>query len=246
MSTAKKFPRIRDFRVYPEGQRRKDTAEEGLLQVIGYRFICKLKEMDYGIGPYHHVYFYVTLADGLPEFELHDWMPDPDVGWNRSFKVTFPPAFPQFNEIELHDYLAGFIRDALVALANDKGADTEPINQVFEHVCKHRENLEFTLKVKETKKYRVQIYYKFRRWYHQTHARVTELATGRQGDWVFAEVSRDEMFTLVGKIAIKDQVLVISPLDSTRAQWTIEHYVERGFEVPIQISLEDIFARSGG
>lgn len=234
------FPQVRDIRVF----RASGTPEfqwQRYFACVAYRFVCKLKEFGYGIGPFHHVYFEVSFSESGTAIGPHATDME---SWQKRVDVTLPATMLNQSESQLHDPLVGVVRDVLLALAKITGADTRPICLVHELMCKDREDLEILLMNKSTKRYQIQLYYKLKDPHPsvtQVYARVVDSATGAQADWLLAEVDYDEMRALFGGVSTANERLIVRPRKSARSDFYIRDYRERGFDVPIEVELSRVF-----
>jgi hypothetical protein len=200
---------------------------------LGQRVARKCEELGVSIGSADHLYvcFTPSLEEGALSFTDHAVEP-----WHRFVLCGLDRGFNERSAQEQLQAVCGATFDAIAALAQ-AGADQLPSLQ--RDVVAKGDALRVTLRTKQTKKYRVAV--------EQTvlvppspsqvFVRVEEIGTSKVLEVQVAEVRfHDDAPALVDRLAIVDEVLVIHPRKSFRAE-----LVQRKYEVPLRVSLRGRF-----
>ena len=204
---------------------------------IGNRYACKLREREFSLPGFDHVFVILTpaLPHGVVEpaiLNINARVRYVDVGiqldqWNA------------WNDDSKHDCLVDLTSAAIGAFAVD--ADT--LNQVAAEVKRHRSQLEIVVQTKETASYRVDVSLQIRPLQEQSIAFLSyvDKQTGKRGRTILAKLlSADHVYPLCGSIAVRDNTITIKPRSSIRATT-----ITKSYKVPISIKVETVLATSG-
>jgi|GEM_PF-1871669 len=200
---------------------------------LGQRIARKCEELGVSIGSADHLYvcFTPSLEEGAVAFT--DYAVEP---WHRYVLCGLDRGFNERSAREQLQAVCDATFEAVAALAQ-AGADQLPSLQ--RDVVAKGDALRVTLRTKQTKKYRITVEQTVP--VHpspsQVFARVEELATSKVVEFEVAAVPfHDDAPALVDRLAIVDEVLVIHPRKSFRAE-----LVTRQYDLPLRISLREGF-----
>lgn len=163
---------------------------------------------------------------------------------DRSVHVGFSQT--QFNTSggDAIAFTINVIADVLAQLVGKDNAATTAIGAVKAELLKDREQaiVRMLNLYTESNGYRIEPYLKLNT-NSLLFVNVTELKTGRSGMRLFLEGSDREVFRLVKSLSIKGNNLVAEPSKTSVVdKTTIMDYEWRGFTLPVQANLEDIFS----
>lgn len=208
-----------------------DLPKEAI--ALGQRIGRKCEEIGVSIGSADHLY--ICFTPSLPEGTLNptDYAMEP---WHRFILCGLGRDFNERGLEERLQIVCGATFDSIAALA-EGGADE--LDWLQRDVIAKGDALRVTLRTKETKKYRVTV--------EQTvpvhpspssvFVRVEEIATSQVVEVQVAEVPfHDDAPSLVDRLTIVDEVLMIHPRKSFRAELITQDY-----ELPLQVNLRGRF-----
>ncbi len=204
---------------------------------IGDRFACKLRESQFELPGFDHLYVILTpsLPDGIAEpstLSLDARIRYVDVGLS-------PERWKSLSDESKHDQLV----DSTVNAVGPYYQNNEIVNAVAHQLKQWRSQLEIAVKTKETSSYRVDVTFQIRPLQEQSIAFVSyfDKMSGQRGRTVLTQLlSADDVFPLCGSIAVKNRTITITPRSSFRATILTNKYA-----VPMSLAVETVLAASG-
>ncbi|GIU51240.1 hypothetical protein TUM4438_40180 [Shewanella sairae] len=184
-------------------------------------------------GDFDHLYINFTSGLPLEEIQFSERAPE---GWMRyiDFGVSFD-TLKGLNEQELEQFLVNSTFKLLSYLCHGDKEKLKIVENVKSNVEEYGSEVELPVKLKETKSYSVSITYKLRPNNEGSYGIVkyTNLKSGESFRDRFIELKApDDIFPLVGSIAIKDGKIVIKPRASFRAGLYTKSY-----SLPLEIDI---------
>lgn len=201
-------------------------AEVGVLfpfgknsHAAGQRIARKLHELGFEAGDFDHLYLNLSTCEQVQHIALSPRIP---VSGIRYVDVPLEPSnIPQHDAAAQDRFIAQRTFEVLSHLSQNKTAQLQLIQHVKALYDKQGSELMIQAFQKSTKSYSVTISYQIRP--HQ--ARVSKafihyqnLKTGVQFQQLLVELtSYEDIYALVGRIAVKGKSIVIHPKNSFRA-----------------------------
>lgn len=210
---------------------------------IAQIFVLKLSEEHrFGIGQEDHLQIFYTTD--LPAGEI--------VVFESKSNAQFRTAHLGFSQAQFSasggdeiEFTINAIAEVLRRIVCDDIAATSAIEKVQTELRQDRENSIVRMQnlYTETKGYKIEPYLKLGREY-LLFVKVTEMKTGKTGTRLFLEGSEREIFRLVKSLSIKGNTVVAKHVSKTsvRNSVLLLDYEWRGFTLPVQANLEDIFS----
>ncbi len=162
----------------------------------------------------------------------------------RSVHVGFSQTHFNTSGGDAIGFTINVIADVLAQIVGKDDAATTAIRAVKAELQKDREHsiVRMLNLYTESNGYRIEPYLKLNT-NSLLFVKVTEIKTGKSGIRLFLEGSDREIFRLVKSLSIKGNNLVAKPSKTSVAdKTTILDYEWRGFTLPVQANLEDIFS----
>jgi hypothetical protein len=201
---------------------------------IGERFACKLRERDFTLPGFDHLYVILTPALPPGNVEPSTLSVDPRI---RYVDVGLSPDhWGSLNDDSKHDHIVDLTTTAIRVF--DGNADT--LTSVSANLKRCRSILEITVKTKETSWYRVDVSFQIRPMQEQSIAFVsyTDKRSGQCGRATLTKlVSANDVYPLCGSIAVRDNTIMITPRSSSRAATITEKY-----NVPLSVAVASVLA----
>ena len=202
---------------------------------IGDRFACKLRERQFTLPGFDHLYVILTpaLSPGAVEpstLNLDARIRYVDVGLS-------PNQWDLLDDDSKHDHIVDLTSFAISAF--DGNGDT--LVNVAADLKRHRSKLKII--VKETSSYRVDVSFQIRPMQEQSVAFVsyTNKRTGQRGHTTLTKLlSVDDVYSLCGSIAVRGNTITIKPRSSSRAATVTAKY-----NVPPSIAVDAVLAAPG-
>jgi len=202
---------------------------------LGQRIARKCEEIGVSVGRADHLYVCFTPSVQEGALGHTDYAVEP---WHRFILCGLECSFNDRPPAEKLQAVCSATFNAIAALAE---AGAERLGWLREEVIAQGTALRVTLRKKETKKYRVVVEQTVAVFPSpsQVFARIEDVATSQVLEVQVAEVRfHDDAPSLVDRLAIVDEVLVIHPRKSFRA-----NLVARDYDLPLRV---DLRGRLGG
>ena len=177
------------------------------------------------LGSFDHLYVNLTSGLQLEEIEFSERAP---ANWMRyiDYGVSFE-ALRDLEEIELERFVIETTFKLLAFLCDGDQDKRHIVETAKVAIEEFGSEIELPVKLKETKSYRVSITYKLRPNNRGSYGIVNyeDLKSGDSFKQKFVELkSPDDIFPLVGSIAVKAGQILIKPLTSFRAELYTNSY----------------------
>lgn len=200
---------------------------------LGQRIGRKCEEIGVSIGSASHLY--LCFTPGLPngELRLTEYAVEP---WHRFILSGLDQSFNRLTVSERTRTVCDATFEAIGALA-EAGAQLLP--QLRTDVSTQGEALRVTIRTKETRRYHIAVEQTVPVHPNPSHiiARIESRVTSKRLEVRVAEVPfHDDGPSLVDRIAVVDEVLVIYPRRSFRAS-----LITREHELPLRVNLREHF-----
>jgi hypothetical protein len=204
---------------------------------IGDRFACKLREREFTLPGFDHLY--VILTPALPSGNVEPSALNIDARIRYVDVGLSPDHWDSLNDDSKHDHLVDLTSFAISAF--DGNGDT--LANVAADLKRHRSKLEIIVKTKETSSYRVDVSFQIRPMQEQSIAFVsyTDKRTGQRGCTTLAKLlSANDVYPLCGSIAVRGNTITIKPRSSLRAAAITDKY-----NVPLSVAVDAVLAAPG-
>lgn len=203
------------------------------LNYWGRRISQKIGADSLSLGSFDHLYINFTSVLSVDEICLSDRVSE---DWFRyvDFGVNFE-SLNKLNEQEMEAFLIESTFRSLLHLCGGVSAKQAIIEAVKTEVSRLGSEVELPVKMKETKSYSVIITYKLHPNDQPSYGLVkyTNLKSGQSFQQKFVELKyADDVFSLVGSIAVKSGKIIIKPRSSFNANLHAKNY-----SVPIEIEV---------
>ncbi len=201
---------------------------------IGDRFACKLREREFSLPGFDHVY--VVLTPALPSGVAESSTLNLDARIRYIDVGLSPEQWNSINDDSKHDHLVDLTSAAVRTLTVDAGT----LNEVAAQLKRDRSQLEIVVKTKETASYRVDVSFQIRPLQEQSIAFVSYIdkRTGQRGRAILTKLlSADDVYPLCGSIAVHDRTITIKPRSSFSAATITQKY-----DAPMSLSLDAVLA----
>ncbi|WP_146521554.1 hypothetical protein [Stieleria varia] len=204
---------------------------------IGDRFACKLREREFTLPGFDHLY--VILTPALPPGIAEPSTLNMDA---RIRYVDVGLVLDQWDSLDddaKHDHIVDLTSFAINAF--DGTADT--LANVAADLKRYRSKLEIIVKTKETSSYRVDVSFQIRPMQEQSIAFVsyTDKRAGQRGRTTLTKLqSANDVYPLCGSIAVRDNTITIKPRSSSRAATITDKY-----NVPLSVAVDAVLAAHG-
>ena len=204
---------------------------------IGDRFACKLREREFSLPGFDHVY--VILTPALPSGVVKSATLNLDARIRYVDVGLSPDQWNSLDDDSKHDHIVDLTSAAICGFASD--ADT--LTDVAAELKQYRSELEIIVKTKETSSYRVDVSFQIRPLQEQSIAFVSYIdkRAGQHGRATLTKLlSADDVYPLCGSIAVRDNTIIIKPRSSSRAATLTKKY-----NAPISVAVDAVLATSG-
>ncbi len=203
---------------------------------IGDRFACKLREREFMLPGFDHLYVILTpaLRAGVVEpstLNLDARIRYVDVGLS-------PDEWNSLGDDPKHDQIVDLTSATIAAFTGN--ADT--LTGVAAELKRYRSELDIVVKRKETSSFRVDLSFQIRPLQEQSVAFLTyaDKRTGKQGRTALTKLlSADDVYSLCGSIAVHNNTITIKPRSSSRAAT-----LTRKYDVPMSVAVDTVLAAS--
>ena len=204
---------------------------------IGDRFACKLREREFTLPGFDHLY--VILTPALPPGHVEPSTLNIDA---RIRYVDVGLLLDHWNTLDddsKHDQIVDLTSFAINAF----GGNADTLATVAADLKRYRSKLEIIVKIKETSTYRVDVSFQIRPMQEQSVAFVsyTDKRAGQRGRATLTKLlSANDVYPLCGSIAVCDNTITIKPRSSSRADKITEKYI-----VPLSVAVDAVLGAPG-
>lgn len=204
---------------------------------IGDRFACKLREREFTLPSFDHMY--VILTPALPPGDVQPSTLNLDARIRYVDVGLSPDQWASLDDDSKHDHLVDLTSTAVGAFT----ANADTLIDVAAKLKRYRSELEIIVKSKETSYYRVDVSFQIRPLQEQSIAFLTyaDKRSGQRGRITLMKLlSADDVYPLCGSIAVHNRTITIKPRSSSRAAT-----LTRKYNVPMSVAVDSVLATSG-
>ena len=204
---------------------------------IGDRFACKLREREFTLPGFDHLYVILTptlpTGNAVPStLNIDARIRYVDVGLSLD-------DWGSFDDDAKHDLIVDLTSSAIRVF----DGNTDTLENVAADLKRCRSRLEIIVKTKETSSYRVDVSFQIRPMQEQSIAFVsyTDKRAGKRGRIMLTKLlSANDVYPLCGSIAVCATMITIKPRSSLRSAVITDRY-----NVPLTVALDAVLAAPG-
>lgn len=228
---------IRDIRVVPVSAADEFPWYEQFL-VVANRITDKLRKAKFAISNFDHVYLYISFSGTSIEMSPHETDLEP---WFKVVEVSLPSSMQK--EAPSSENIALLIRDALLSLSKFSPIDGDTLVKSLDVVFDVSENSEFSFLEKNTREYKVSLFYKYNlpeAHLVSVYLRVIDKASGAKKEVSLGKMLREFMKARLGSVEVVDHRLVIHPGTSEEDSIFLKMGLSEDQSVPMEFDLSKI------
>ncbi len=204
---------IRDIRVVPVSAADEFPWYEQFL-VVANRITDKLRKAKFAISNFDHVYLYISFSGTSIEMSPHETDLEP---WFKVVEVSLPSSMQK--EAPSSESISLIVHDALLSLSKFSDIDGDVIDKSLDAVFEVSENSEFSFIEKNTREYKVSLFYKYNLpepHLVSVYLRVIDKGSGAKKEVTIGKMLREFMRARLGCIEVVNSKLVIHPRTSVQ------------------------------
>jgi hypothetical protein len=230
-----KFPVLRAVRVAPVSAI-DEFSWLDYFSKISNRYFDVLRSKKFGIGTFNEMSFFISFAQG--DLSIVPREQEKILPWMKTVDVTLPTELQ--DEQPSEEVVLSVIRQILVCVAQQTGAETALVDQAYDEQLSKGENFELVLLEKNTKAFEVLLYYKYdcpNPAVVSFYVRVKNKKNQKVKEVLIGKLVREVMKACVGSVVIMNNTLIIKPRTSGTATIFLALGHTYGLVVPIEIEL---------